>query len=156
MLQTTADGNLYANLALQSGCFSKARVIRILHHQHHHHSLTPHTTTAQCGSGHKERETLTIYLKLTLNRIASVAGTAEPEYGPEAFQSVIARSKGKNPVSELTPEDYEWTLPEQSHVETSTFYITADTGHAVMCQIIHSKVKYSPVTSMTRSDFECI
>lgn len=140
-----------------SGCFSKARVIRILHHQHHHHSLTPHTTTAQCGSGHKERKTLTVHLKLTtLNRIASVAGTAEPEYGPEAFQSVIARSKGKNPVSELTPEDYEWTLPEQSHVETSTFYITAETGHAVMCQIIHSKVKYSPVTLMTRPNFECI
>ena len=75
-------------------------------------------------------------------RIASVAGTAEPIYGPEAFQSVLARTKDQNPVSEPTAEDYEWTLPEQSHVETSTFYITAETGHAVMCQIIHSKVKY--------------
>ena len=74
-------------------------------------------------------------------RIASVAGTAEPEYGSEAFQSVLSRTKDKNPVSDLTTEDYEWTLPEQSHVETSTFYITAETGHAVMCQIIHSKVK---------------
>ena len=72
-----------------------------------------------------------------------MAGTAEPIYGPEAFESVVARTKDKNPVSDLTPEDYEWTLPEQSHVETSTFYITADSGHAVMCQIIHSKVKYS-------------
>src|SRR5208282_3101891 len=71
-----------------------------------------------------------------------VAGTAEPFYGPEAFQSVLARTKDKNPVSDLTTEDYEWILPEQSHVETSTFYITTDTGHAVMCQIIHSKVKY--------------
>ena len=85
-----------------------------------------------------------------------MAGTAEPIYGPEAFESVVARTKDKNPVSDLTPEDYEWTLPEQSHVETSTFYITAETGHAVMCQIIHSKVKYSPVTLMTRPNFECI
>ena len=75
-------------------------------------------------------------------RIASVAGTAEPIYGPEAFQSVLTRTKAENPVSELTPDDYKWTLPEQSHVETSTFYITAETGHAMMCQIIHSKVKY--------------
>ena len=74
-------------------------------------------------------------------RLASVAGTAEPVYGPEAFQSVLARSKDKNPVSELAAEDYEWTLPTQSHVETSTFYITAETGHQIMCQIIHSKVK---------------
>jgi len=74
--------------------------------------------------------------------IASVAGTAEPEYGPEAFQSVITRTKDQNPVGELTPEDYQWTLPEQSHVETSTFYVTAESGHAIMCQIIHSKVKY--------------
>jgi Svf1-like N-terminal lipocalin domain len=78
------------------------------------------------------------------DRIASVAGTAEPIYGEEAFQSVIARTKDQNPVSELSPEDYKWILPEQSHVETSTFYITAETGHAVMCQIIHSKVKSFP------------
>jgi len=77
-----------------------------------------------------------------MTRIASVAGTAEPVYGSEAFQSVIARTGDKNPFSELTAEDYEWTLPEQSHVETSTFYITACSGYAVMCQIIHSKVKY--------------
>ena len=81
-------------------------------------------------------------LKLIVQRIASVAGTAEPEYGLDAFQSVIARTKDQNPVSELTAEDYQWTLPDQSHVETSTFYVTADSGHAIMCQIIHSKVKY--------------
>jgi len=75
--------------------------------------------------------------------IASVAGTAEPVYN-DAFQSVITRVGDKNPVSDLTPEDYEWTLPDVSHVETSTFYITAETGHAVTCQIIHSKVKYVP------------
>src|SRR5262245_46627567 len=74
-------------------------------------------------------------------RIASVAGTAEPIYGEGAFQSVLTRTRDRNPVSELTAEDYQWKLPEQSHVETATFYITAETGHAVMCQIIHSKVK---------------
>lgn len=77
--------------------------------------------------------------------LSSVAGTAEPVYGPEAFQSVLARTKDKNPVSELSPEDYEWTLPKSAHVETSTFYITAETGHAIMCQIIHSKVKFVPL-----------
>jgi hypothetical protein len=74
--------------------------------------------------------------------IASVAGTAEPEYGAESFQSVVDRTKDQNPFSDLTPDDYQWSLIENSHVETSTFYITADSGHAVMCQIIHSKVKF--------------
>jgi hypothetical protein len=82
-------------------------------------------------------------VKANEGRIASVAGTAEPVYGPEAFQSVIDRTKDKNPVSELSEGDYKWILPEASHVETATFYITAESGHAVMCQIIHSKVKYS-------------
>ena len=93
-----------------------------------------------CGSGHRERIARPSVLS-DAYRIASVAGTAEPVYGPEAFQSVIARSKDNIPVCDLSPEDYEWTLPEQSHVETATFYITAESGHSVMCQIIHSKVK---------------
>lgn len=83
------------------------------------------------------------HVDLIYFRIASVAGTAEPVYGQEAFQSVITRTKDRNPVSEVTPEDYSWSLPDQSHVETSTFYINTESGHHVMSQIIHSKVKCS-------------
>ena len=124
-----------------SNCFSKTRVIRILQPTS---SLLLHLIQQQYNVEVGTRSVVPKKLLYTdFHRIASVAGTAEPVYGPEAFESVIARTKDKNPVSDLTPEDYEWTLPEQSHVETSTFYITADSGHAVMCQIIHSKVKYS-------------
>ncbi|KAL7266121.1 putative cell survival pathways protein [Rhizina undulata] len=71
--------------------------------------------------------------------LASVAGTAEPIYGPEAFHSV-AKQEGSNPTYELTTEDLQWNILEATSAETQTFYLIADSGHTGMVQIIYSNV----------------
>jgi len=72
--------------------------------------------------------------------VASVTGTAEPIYGSTAIHSVTDRVSNKTPYTELASKDLEWQLPSSSHVETQTFYITADSGHMCFAQIIQSNI----------------
>lgn len=70
--------------------------------------------------------------------VAAVAGTAEPEYGSEAVQSVCSRVTAETALGVYAPEDYKWARPEWgSNVETQTFYIITAT-HVCFVQIIHS------------------
>ncbi|PWW79981.1 oxidative stress survival, Svf1-like protein [Tuber magnatum] len=71
--------------------------------------------------------------------LATVAGTAEPIYGSEAFHSV-AEGESLNPSNEITKEDMRWNVLETTSVETQTFYLTADSGHHGLVQIIYSNV----------------
>lgn len=80
--------------------------------------------------------------------VASVAGTAEPEYGAEAFHSISDAVKGTNPFSELKQSDYNWQQPPQSHVETQTFYFH-DKEYYGFAQLIHS----NPVNLSFTSQF---
>lgn len=85
--------------------------------------------------------------------VASVAGTAEPEYGAEAFMSVDKTVDGRNPYGELLRSDLEWKQPPQSHVETQTFYFNnTATKHFGFVQLIHS----NPVNINFTSQFTCL
>jgi hypothetical protein len=72
-------------------------------------------------------------------RLANVAGTQEPIYGPEAIQSVNSQETELG-FTELTKNDLKWVAMESTCVETQTFYIMADSGHIAMAQIIYSNV----------------
>ena len=71
--------------------------------------------------------------------LATVAGTAEPIYGPEAFHSVADQEK-LNPSHDANLEDMKWNALESTSVETQTFYLMADSGHHGMVQVIYSNV----------------
>lgn len=73
------------------------------------------------------------------SRLANVAGTQEPIYGPSAIQTVSQLSKDVT-YTELKKEDLKWTVMDSTNVETHTFYFTADNGHLGMAQIIYSNV----------------
>ena len=81
---------------------------------------------------------------LTLPRLrsANLVGTAEPIYGPSAIQSV-AKEAETTPYTELTKEGLKWKTLNTTSVETSTFYLMADTGHIGLAQIIYSNVAYA-------------
>ncbi|GAB1214517.1 hypothetical protein ATERTT37_003681 [Aspergillus terreus] len=68
------------------------------------------------------------WLKSTL---ASVAGTQEPIYGPEAIRSVAQQAQ-ESPYTVLTKDDLRWRAHQYTNVETKTFYIMADNGALVM------------------------
>ena len=72
-------------------------------------------------------------------RVANVAGTQEPIYGPSAVQSV-AKQAETVPYTELKKEHMKWEAMESTCVETQTFYIMADSGHIGMAQVIYSNV----------------
>lgn len=72
-------------------------------------------------------------------RVANVAGTQEPIYGPSAIQSV-ARQAETTPYTELNKEDLRWAAMGSTSVETQTFYLMADSGHVGMAQVIYSNV----------------
>ncbi|KAI0462413.1 hypothetical protein LJB42_003905 [Komagataella kurtzmanii] len=73
--------------------------------------------------------------------LSAVAGTAEPEYGPDAIQPVTKDLDPKKPWNPLTEDDLKWQYPEHTHVETQTFYFnSADTGYLGFAQVIHSNV----------------
>lgn len=74
-----------------------------------------------------------------MSRVANVAGTQEPIYGPSAIQSV-AKQTDTTPYTELQPKDLRWTAMESTCVETQTFYLMADSGHIGMAQVIYSNV----------------
>ncbi|RHZ64707.1 survival factor 1 family protein [Aspergillus thermomutatus] len=76
------------------------------------------------------------WLKSTL---ASVAGTQEPIYGPEAIQSVAQQAQ-HTPYTELTKDDLRWRAYQYTNVETHTFYVMADNGTLVMVQVIYSNI----------------
>ncbi|CAK7901548.1 survival factor 1 [[Candida] anglica] len=74
--------------------------------------------------------------------LSAVAGTAEPEYGREAVQTVID-SIGENDevYQETTVQDFAWKSPDYTNVETQTFYFTClKTGIVGFAQVIHSNL----------------
>lgn len=72
-------------------------------------------------------------------RLANVAGTQEPIYGPSAIQSVAEQTK-TTPYTDLKRDDLKWIAMESTSVETQTFYLMADSGHIGMAQVIYSNV----------------
>ncbi|BCR88635.1 survival factor 1 family protein [Aspergillus chevalieri] len=76
------------------------------------------------------------WLKSTL---ASVAGTQEPIYGPEAIQSVAKQTEATR-YTELTKEDLRWRALQYTNVETQTFYAMGDNGTLAMVQVIYSNI----------------
>lgn len=77
------------------------------------------------------------------HRLAVVAGTQEPEYGPEAIHTVCEQAK-KTPYTLLSKESYKWLTPETSCVETQTFYVHTDAGPFAFVQLIYSNLGISP------------
>lgn len=72
-------------------------------------------------------------------RLAAVAGTQEPEYGPEAIQPV--GKKGDEPAyTELTKDHLKWSTLDYTNVETQTFYIFSDAGHQGFLQVIYNNI----------------
>jgi hypothetical protein len=76
-----------------------------------------------------------------MQRLANVAGTAEPIYGPSAIQSV-AKQAEVTPYTELKREDLKWLAMKSTCVETQTFYLMAESGHIGIAQVIYSNVAY--------------
>lgn len=76
-----------------------------------------------------------------MNRLADVAGTQEPIYGPEAIQTVTKQAETERPYTELKKEDLKWTVLDHSCVETQTFYMHSDKGQLGMAQVIYSNVQ---------------
>jgi hypothetical protein len=93
----------------------------------------PHPTCAREGGNALEAECLQML------RLAAVAGTQEPEYGPDSIQPV-----GKNPgdpaYTELTKKDLKWVTLDYTNVESQTFYLFTDAGHVGFLQLIYSNV----------------
>jgi hypothetical protein len=54
------------------------------------------------------------------HRLANVAGTQEPIYGPSAIRSV-AQEADETPYTELTRDDLKWQDLDTTNVETETF-----------------------------------
>lgn len=88
--------------------------------------------------------TYSIMFKWVQSGLSAAIGTAEPEYGREAIQSVVdSIEKGPDvPVSrDTTIKDFNWITPETTYVETQTFYFTClKTGLVGFAQVIHSSV----------------
>ncbi len=78
-----------------------------------------------------------------LARLANVAGTQEPIYGPSAIKSVAVEAE-TTPYTELTRDDLKWEVMESTSVETQTFYFMADNGQLAFAQVIYSNVVYVP------------
>lgn len=72
-------------------------------------------------------------------RIANVAGTQEPIYGPSAIRSVAEEAK-ETPYTEIGRDDLKWQEMEWTNVETQTFYFFSDEGRLGMAQVIYSNV----------------
>lgn len=74
-------------------------------------------------------------------RLANVAGTQEPIYGPSAIKSVAEEAKS-TPYTEITRDDLKWQALESTCVETQVFYLQADNGTVALAQVIYSNVAY--------------
>ncbi|KAG0676987.1 putative cell survival pathways protein [Pichia californica] len=78
--------------------------------------------------------------KLVQSGLSVVAGTAEPEYGPDSIHPVGYDNKvDELPYKSLTIDDLKFVSPNHTNVETQTFYFE-DIKHAGFAQIIHSNV----------------
>lgn len=72
-------------------------------------------------------------------RLAAVAGTQEPEYGPDAIQPV-GKNPGEPAYTELTKKDLKWATLDYTNVESQSFYIFTDEGRVGFLQLIYSNV----------------
>ena len=70
-----------------------------------------------------------------------MVGTQEPIYGPSAIQTV-AKQAEITPYTELVRADHAWEVMDSTSVETQCFYLTADSGHFAMIQLLYSNVAY--------------
>lgn len=78
--------------------------------------------------------------KLVQSGLSVVAGTAEPEYGPDSIHPVGYDNKDNElPYKSLTIDDLKYVSPNHTNVETQTFYFE-DSKHAGLAQVIHSNV----------------
>ncbi|GME86575.1 unnamed protein product [Ambrosiozyma monospora] len=85
--------------------------------------------------------------KLVQSGLSVVAGTAEPEYGPEAIHPVCADLKEGEPLYQpIDRSDLKYQTPEGTNVETQTFYFQS-AEHFGFAQIIHSDVMGISTTS---------
>lgn len=75
------------------------------------------------------------------SRLANVAGTQEPIYGPEAIKSVAVETE-KTPFTEAKREDLKWQAMDSTSVETQTIYIFGENGYIALLQVIYSNVAY--------------
>ncbi len=83
----------------------------------------------------------TTNLTLILPRVANVAGTQEPIYGPSAIRSVAEEAK-TTPYTELTRDDLKWQTPDSTSVENAVLLLYDGRRCARVCQIIFSNVAY--------------
>lgn len=74
-----------------------------------------------------------------MNRLANVAGTQEPIYGPSAVKSVAVEAE-TTPYTEITRDHLKWQDMDSTNVETETFYMFSDNGDIGLAQIIYSNV----------------
>ena len=72
-------------------------------------------------------------------RLAAVAGTQEPEYGPNAIQPV-GKKGGEPAYTELAKKDLKWVTLDYTNVETQTFYHFTDAGHKGFLQVIYNNI----------------
>ncbi|KAK0274488.1 putative cell survival pathways protein [Friedmanniomyces endolithicus] len=73
------------------------------------------------------------------NWAKNAVGITEPVYGPSAIQSV-AEQTHETPYSEVTKDDLAWEVMDTTNVETKVFYMTSESGHIGLLQIIYSNV----------------
>jgi hypothetical protein len=70
--------------------------------------------------------------------LANVAGTAEPEYGPDAIQSVTKQTPQFTELNDKV--DLKWVKMDTTNVETATFYFMTDEGVTALAQVIYSNI----------------
>jgi hypothetical protein len=91
------------------------------------------------STGYSSTCTYCIETDTAVPRLADVAGTKEPIYGPSAIRSVAEQAKD-TPYTELKREDMKWHEMHTTSVETFTFYIFGDNGYKCLVQVIYSNV----------------
>ncbi|KAK5109010.1 hypothetical protein LTR62_007644 [Meristemomyces frigidus] len=67
----------------------------------------------------------------------NAVGLTEPIYGPSAIHSVADQTPSS---TEVQKADLAWEVMDTTNVETKTFYMTSDSGHLGLVQIIYSNV----------------
>ncbi|KAM7201642.1 survival factor 1 [Rhypophila sp. PSN 637] len=93
--------------------------------------------------------------KWAQQKLADVAGTQEPIYGPSAIKSVAEEAK-EVPHTELTRDDLRWQAMDSTCVETQSFYFMADSGRLGFAQIIYSNVAGIRTTCQFSSKVFCL
>ncbi|KAK2624426.1 hypothetical protein QTJ16_006376 [Diplocarpon rosae] len=83
-------------------------------------------------------------------KLADVAGTREPIYGPDAIQPVGLQT-AETPYTEINREGFAWAALNVTSVETEVFYLMKEGGPVAFVQVIHSNVG----GIRTTSQFNC-